>query len=134
MQGVKNSPYWSLIADESTDSSTHEQLSLFVRYINLQEQRIVEEFLEIKRIVGHPNAANLFTAVMECIEKEAAGDSSPAEKLVGLTTDGAPVMVSEGGGLYGKLKQTVNPKLFLTHCPPHRLILASQSRPESTPR
>ena len=44
VQGVKKSPYWCLIADESTDSSTHEQLSLlnFVRYINLQEQKIVE--------------------------------------------------------------------------------------------
>ena len=81
VQGVKNSPYWSLVADESTDSSTHEQLSLFVRYINLQEQKIVKEFLEMKRIVGHPTAANLFTAVMECIEKEAAGDGLPTETL-----------------------------------------------------
>lgn len=79
VQGVKQSPYWSLIADESTDSSTHEQLSLFVRYINLQEQKVVEEFLEMKRIVGHPTTANLFTAVMECIEKEAADDSLPTE-------------------------------------------------------
>ena len=58
VQGVKKSPYWSLIADESTDSSTHEQLSLFVRYINLQEQKVVEEFLEIKRIVGHPTCSH----------------------------------------------------------------------------
>lgn len=36
-------------------------------------------------------------------------------------------MVSERNGLYGKLKHAVNPKLFLTHCPPHRLILASKA-------
>ena len=36
-------------------------------------------------------------------------------------------MVSARGGLYGKLKQAVNSKLFLTHCPPHRLILASKA-------
>ena len=52
---------------------------------------------------------------MECIEKEAADDSLPTEKLVGLTTDGASVMVSARGGLYGKLKQAVNSNLFLTH-------------------
>lgn len=127
IQGVNSSPYWSLIADESTDTSTQEQLSLFVRYINLNNKRIVEEFLELKRIVGHPTAANLFTAVMECIRQENVQNSLPADKLVGLTTDGASVMVSERGGLYGKLKQAVNPKLFLTHCPPHRLILASKS-------
>ena len=64
---------------------------------------------------------------MECIEKEAADDSLLTEKLVGLTTDGASVMVSARGDLYGKLKQAVNSKLFLTHCPPHRLILASKA-------
>ena len=64
---------------------------------------------------------------MDCIEKETADDSLPTEKLVGLTTDGASVMVSERGGLYGKLKQAVNSKLFLTHCPPHRLNLASKA-------
>ena len=61
---------------------------------------------------------------MECIEKEAADDSLPTEKLVGLTTDRTSVMVSARGGLYGKLKQAVNSKLFLNDCPPHRLILA----------
>ena len=64
---------------------------------------------------------------MECIEKEAADDSLPTEKLVGLTTDGASVMVSARGGLFGKLKQAVNSKLFLTHCPPYRLILTSKA-------
>ena len=64
---------------------------------------------------------------MECIEKEAADDSLPTEKVVGLTTDGASVMVSARGGLHGKLKQAVNSKLFLTHCSPHHLILASKA-------
>ena len=36
-------------------------------------------------------------------------------------------MVSARGGLYGKLKQAVNSKLFFTHCPPYRLILASKA-------
>ena len=45
VQNVTNLPYWSLIADESCDSATQEQLGLYVRYINLEKQKI-EEFFE----------------------------------------------------------------------------------------
>ena len=112
----------------------HEQLSLFVRYIDLQKQKLVEEFLEMKRIVGHPTAVNMLTAVMGCIQKEITSDSLPAKKFVELTTDhGASVMISESDGLYGNLKQTLNPKLFLTHCPPHSVILASKASQKVLP-
>ena len=60
VHGVKKMPYWALIADESLDSATQEQLSLCVRYINLEEQKIEEQFLEMKRINGHPNATKSF--------------------------------------------------------------------------
>ena len=93
MHGVKKSPYWTLIADEFLDSAIQEQLSLCVRYINLEEKKIEEQFLEMKRIIGHPNATNIFSAVMEAIIKDDVRDSLPTEKLVGLTTDGASVMI-----------------------------------------
>ena len=35
-------------------------------------------------------------------------------------------MTSQHGGVAGKLKTTVNSKLFVTHCP-HRLVLASKA-------
>ena len=35
-------------------------------------------------------------------------------------------MISDRGGLYGKMKATLNPKLFFTHCPPYCLILVSK--------
>lgn len=39
VQNVNNSPYWSLICDESCDGATQEQLGLYVRYINLEKQK-----------------------------------------------------------------------------------------------
>ena len=30
-------PFWTLIGDESTDTATHEQLGLYVRYIDVEE-------------------------------------------------------------------------------------------------
>ena len=44
VQNVNNSPYWSLIVDESCDSATQEQLGLYVRYLNLEKQKIDKEF------------------------------------------------------------------------------------------
>ena len=31
--------------------------------------------------------------------------------------------------VFGKLKERVSPKLFFTHCPPHRLVLTSKAGP-----
>ena len=50
-----------------------------------------------------------------------------------LTTDGASVMLSERGGLFGKLKEGISTKLFSTHCPPHRLVLASKAGQKELP-
>ena len=87
----------------------------------------------MKRMVGHPNADNIFSAIMEVIDKEDDSEKLPVERLVGLTTDGAAVMISDRGGMYGKLKASVNPKLFSTHCPPHCLILASKAGQKELP-
>ena len=73
---------------------------------------------------------------MEVIDKEEESGKLPTERLVGLTTDGAAVMISDRGGVYGKMKASVNPKLFSTHCPPpppHRLILASKAGQKELP-
>lgn len=45
----------------------------------------------------------------------------------------AVVMISDKGGVYGKMKASVNPKLFSTQCPPHRLILASKAGQKQLP-
>ena len=65
LQAVNGDPFWSVVIDESTDSATMEQLGVYVRYLYLENGRLCEEFLEFKRIVGHPNATNIFTSLME---------------------------------------------------------------------
>ena len=133
VQNVNNSPYWSLIVDDSCDSATQEQLGLYVRYLNLEKQKIEEEFFEMKRITGHPNADNLFIATMESIDNDDMALKLPLDKFVALTTDGASVMLSERGGLFGKLKERISTKFFSTHCPPHRIVLASKASQKELP-
>ena len=58
VQSVQDSPFWTLIADESADAATLEQLGLYVRYIDLEKEKLNEEFFKMKRMVGHPNADN----------------------------------------------------------------------------
>ncbi len=126
VQSVHKSPFWSLIADESTDTATIEQLGVYVRYLDLDQGKLAEDFLEMKRVVGHPDAANIFRCLMEVLEPDSSAAKLPMHKLAGFTSDGASVMISAKQGVLGKLRSAVNPKLFSSHCPPHRLVLAAK--------
>ena len=69
-QLVVQSPFWSLMVDESTDSSTKEQMAMYVRCVDLMQKRIVTKFLHLQEIRGHPDAPTLCSAIMEVIESE----------------------------------------------------------------
>ena len=63
---------------------------------------------------------------MEVLEPDSSAAKLPMHKLAGFTSDGASVMISAKQGVLGKLRNAVNPKLFSSHCPPHRLVLAAK--------
>ena len=46
---------------------------------------------------------------------------------------GAAVMISPKEGVLGKLRNNVNSKIFATHCPPHRLVLACKEGQKEIP-
>ena len=133
VQSVHKSPFWSVIADESTDSATMEQLGVYVRYLDLDQGKLAEDFLEMKQVVGHPNATNIFKCLMEVLETDSSATKMPMHKLAGFTSDGASVMISAKQGVLGKLRGAVNPKLFSSHCPPHRLVLAAKEGQKEIP-
>ena len=65
--------------------------------------------------------------MMEMLHPEGDDYKLPLNYLVSMTSDGAPVMISQKNGVERKLKSSVYAKLFIYHCPPHRLLLASKS-------
>ena len=69
---------------------------------------------------------------MEAVNPDTS-EKMPMHKLAGFTTDGASVMISAKQGVLGKLRSTVNPKLFSSHCPPHRLVLAAKEGQKKLP-
>ncbi len=128
LKGVNDSHFWSLMVDDSTDTGTHEQMILYVRFIDSRLQSIVTRFLGVKRIEGHPNAENLCRSIMSVIGSEGSGYALPTDRLVSFTTDGASVMLSSHNGVLGKIRNEVgNAKLLSQHCCPHRLVLASKA-------
>ena len=61
---LKNAIFWSIIVDDSTDTATKEQMHMYVRFVNVEKQAVVEYFLEMKQVLGHPTATAIFEAMM----------------------------------------------------------------------
>ena len=117
--------FWSVIVDESTDTATKEQMFVSVRFVHVEKCIVVKDLLKMKQIDGHPTATILFEAMMD-VFNPGNGVSLPLNQLVSMTCDGAPVMISSKNDVAGKLKSSLNSNIFVTHCLPHRLVLASK--------
>ena len=63
------------------------------------------------------------TAMFQTIQSNLQACTLSTDKLIGLATDGASVMVGRKNGLAAKLKD-VNPRLISVHCICHILALA----------
>ena len=62
---LNNAMFRSVIVDESTDTAMKEQMSVYVRFVHVEKRIVVEDFLEMKQIHGHPTATPLFEAMMD---------------------------------------------------------------------
>jgi len=69
-KGIEESPFWSLMIDESTDSATQEQMAMYVRFIDPMKRCITTKFLQLEQIKGHPNASNICSSIMGVIESD----------------------------------------------------------------
>ena len=124
---LKRAIFWSIIVYASTNTATKEQKCMYVRFADIIKKAVVEDFLEVKQILGHPTATTVFEAMMQMFDPEDSDQKLPLNRLASMSCDGAPVIISPKNGVAGKLRSAVNPKLFITHCPPHRLVIASKA-------
>uniref|UniRef100_A0A3P9KXR9 SPIN-DOC-like zinc-finger domain-containing protein n=1 Tax=Oryzias latipes TaxID=8090 RepID=A0A3P9KXR9_ORYLA len=86
---------FSLACDESTDISDSAQLLVFVRGINA-DMEITQELAGLETLRGTTKGEDLFAAVSRVLDKY----NLSWDKMVGITTDGAPAMIGKKALMY----------------------------------
>ena len=122
---IKESSYFALIVDETTDISNKEQVAVCLRYVT--KGATTESFLgyiEVESTTGE----NLFNLVLNKLQKFGLDIS----KLVGQCYDGAANMSGCKKGLGSRVRE-VSPLAIYVHCYAHLLNLALQDTLEEVP-
>ena len=99
---------FSLAVDESTDTSDTAQLSVFICGVD-SNMCVTEELLGVKSIHDTTTGKEIFEEVCKCVTEI----NLPWDKLVGLTTDGAPAMSDKKNGLVGWIREKMREENFV---------------------
>ncbi|KAM3844388.1 general transcription factor II-I repeat domain-containing protein 2A-like isoform 1-T2 [Vipera latastei] len=118
---------YSLAVDESIDVSDTAQLTIFIRGVD-SGLCITEELLDVKSLHGTTMGKDIFEAVSKSIHDM----KLPWDKLIGLTTDGAPSMCREKSGLVGRMRDKMKSEnctgeLTAYHCIIHQETLCGKA-------
>ena len=117
---IHESKFFAVEVDETTDISGHQQLTLILRYVNINHRdkyyEVKERFLGFSRVTQR-NAEGLSTMIVENLK-----DFEMEKKLVNQTYDGAAVMSGEASGVQARIK-AIAPMAHFIHCAAHRLNL-----------
>ena len=119
LNSLKASPYYSLMADESTDVSSLEELSVCARWLDLTENKPVEHFLGIVH-AKEINAEAITGYLTTFLHSRNIG----FEKMRGLGFDGTNTMSGHRSGVQTRLKVHA-PSAVYVHCRCHKLQLAA---------
>ena len=101
---------------KSSDASDTAQLAVFICGVDLN-LCIMEELLELKSMHVTTTGKEIF----EEVSKRVTEVKLPWDKLMGLTTDGAPVMCGQQSGLVGRVQKKMCEEncvgeLIVYHC------------------
>ena len=118
IEEIKESRYYSIIADEASDSSHKEQLSLVLRFID-SGMNVREEFICFMHCKWGLSGKNLAKLILEGLDDL----TLPIDNCRGQGYDGVGAVAGHINGLAAHILK-VNPKALYTHCFSHRLNLS----------
>ena len=116
---LKLSPSFAIQLDETTDVAKLSQLLCYVRFVGTD--KVEEEILFCKPMTTTTTSSDVHEILQQFFEE----NSLDWDKLVGICTDGAPVMLGCRSGLVTKVKDAAK-NAVSTHCVIHREALASR--------
>ena len=119
---VQASRFYALQIEESTDIASLANLLAYVRYE--YDGELHEDFLFCKPLPSQATAENIFDTLNEFM----VSSEIDWAKCVGLSTDGARVMVRRLTGVVKRVKD-VAPLVTAVHCSIHREALATKTMP-----
>ena len=124
VEQIKQSPFYVLQLNESTDVSSCAQLMVYVRYIHNCDFK--EELLFCRPLDSQTRGIDVFNKV----DTFFACEGIDWGKVGAVCTDGAPSMLGSHSGFQVRVKQIV-PGVITNHCMIHREALASKTLPIS---
>lgn len=119
---IKNSEFFSLQIDESTDVANLANLLVYVRY--LFENTVHEDFLFCRPLVTHSTGEDIFN-LMDSFFRVHEVDWA---RCVGICTDGAKAMTGRHKGAVALIRK-IAPTVSWVHCSNHRKALATKNMP-----
>ena len=117
LKDIREATYYSVMADEVTDVSNHEQLSIVIRYVTrtLEVKEVFIDIIQTERITGKVLAQLIIDRLFQW--------ELPLVNLRGQAYDGAANMAGLKSGCQAVIREKA-PLAFYTHCASYRLNLA----------
>ncbi|XP_060845847.1 SCAN domain-containing protein 3-like [Rhopalosiphum padi] len=119
---LKNSVFFTIQCDESTDVANCCQLLVYCRFIN--EKTIAEELMFSQALSSTSKGSDVLSAIDIFFDQNGLS----WKNVVGVCTDGAPAMLGSRSG-FVKLAKDKNPSIIGSHCVIHRQALAAKTLP-----
>ena len=116
LESIRTARFYSIIADEATDSANIEQLSLSIRYV--QNDAPCEKFLGFLKC----EAGTTGEAIANMILTQLDEWQLEPQLLRGQAYDGAGAMAGQAKGVAARIRAKY-PKASYSHCASHRLNL-----------
>lgn len=115
---LRLSQYIAVLADESTDLRTRNELSICFRYVINGES--VERYLHLQQLQS-TDAETVKDAIRDLI----VTNGIPVDRIYWMAFDGAANMAGKTNGVQAKLKRELLPNANYVHCRSHLLNLAA---------
>ncbi|XP_069502334.1 general transcription factor II-I repeat domain-containing protein 2-like [Ambystoma mexicanum] len=114
--------FMSLQFDESTDIEDTGQLSIFIRMV-FEDSSVKEDILAVLPLMGKTRGEDIYQAFKMFIKDI----NMPLQKLVAVTTDGAPAMIGRNIGFVALCRRDPDyPEFRSYHCIIHQQLLCSK--------